>query len=248
MAKLDGKVAIVTGASSGMGWATAKAFAAQGAKVVAMARRKDHLAKLVAEITAANGVVVPMVGDVSKRDQVDHVVAETMKSFGRVDILANIAGINMTNHELSAMKASDWDQTIAINLTGAFNCQFAVMPIMRKQHDGLIIHVSSISGKWGDVSGAAYQASKHGLTGLAYATMIEERLNGIRVTVLYPGLTDTPILSTRPVLDPPEKLAKMMTAGDIADTCVFVAGMPARTYIAEIVMMPPALQCVGQAL
>ena len=148
-----------------------------------------------------------------------------MRRFGRVDVLANIAGINMTNHELSAMKPSDWDRTIAVNLTGAFNCTHALLPIMRKQHDGLIIHVSSVSGKWGDVSGAAYQASKHGLVGLAYATMLEERLNGIRVTLLFPGLTDTPILSTRPVPDSPEHLALMMTSGDIADACLFVANL-----------------------
>ena len=230
-----------------MGWATAKAFAREGAKVVATARRQGLLARLADEIAAEHAEAVPVSADISLRDQIDNVVAVAVQRFGRVDILANIAGINTPNHELAMVTHADWDQTIAINLTGAFNCTQAVLPAMRRQRDGLIIHVSSVSGKWGDVSGAAYQASKHGLAGLAYATMFEERLNGIRVTLLFPGLCDTPILSTRPVPDGPERLAAMMKPEDIAEACVFVAGLPARTYVAEIVMMPGLLQCVGQA-
>jgi serine 3-dehydrogenase (NADP+) len=247
MGRLEGKVAIVTGASSGMGWATALAFAREGAKVVVMARRQSLLEKLTEMIKERHGEAVPLAADISLREQVEKVVATTVRRFGRVDILANIAGINTTNHELTAVTQADWDRTIAINLTGAFNCTQAALPVMRRQQDGLIIHVSSVSGKWGDVSGAAYQASKHGLAGLAYATMFEERLNGIRVTLLFPGLCDTPILSTRPVPDSTEKLAAMMKPEDIAEACVFVGSLPARTYVAELVMMPGRLQCVGQA-
>jgi serine 3-dehydrogenase (NADP+) len=247
MEKLHGKVAIVTGASSGMGWATAVAFAREGAKVVATARRQNLLGKLSETIKESHGEVVTVAADVSVREQIEKVVATAVQRFGRVDILAHVAGINTNNHELIAVTPADWDRTIAINLTGAFNCTQAVLPVMRTQADGLIIHVSSVSGKWGDVSGAAYQASKHGLAGLAYATMFEERLNGIRVTLLFPGLCDTPILSTRPVPDSPEKLAMMMKPEDIAEACVFVGSLPARTYVAELVMMPGRLQCVGQA-
>ncbi len=247
MGRLEGKVAIVTGASSGMGWATAVAFAREGAKVVATARRRGRLDELVALIAGERGDAVAVAGDIAKRDQVDAVVHAAAQRFGRVDILANIAGINTTNHELATVTQRDWDETIAINLTGAFNCTQAVLPVMRRQRDGLIVHVSSVSGKWGDVSGAAYQASKHGLAGLAYATMFEERLNGVRVTLIFPGLCDTPILATRPVPDSRERLDAMMKPEDIAETCVYVASLPARAYVAELVMMPGRLQCVGQA-
>jgi serine 3-dehydrogenase (NADP+) len=230
-----------------MGWATAIAFAREGAKVVAMARTQRRLDELTAVIAGNRGEAIAVAGNIAKREQIEAVVHAALQRFGRVDILANIAGINTPHHELATVTQSDWDQTIAINLTGAFNCTQAVLPTMRRQGDGLLIHISSVSGKWGDVSGAAYQASKHGLAGLAYATMFEERLNGIRVTLIFPGLCDTPILATRPVPDSPERLDVMMKPEDIAETCVFIAGLPARTYVAELVMMPGRLQCVGQA-
>jgi NADP-dependent 3-hydroxy acid dehydrogenase YdfG len=116
---------------------------------------------------------------------------------------------------------------------------------MRDQKGGLIIHVGSISGLWGDYSGVAYQASKHGIVGLANATRMEERLNGIRVTVIYPGLCDTPILKNRPVPPTPEQRALMMQPEDIAAACVFAAALPPRTYVSDLVLMPGALQCNG---
>jgi serine 3-dehydrogenase (NADP+) len=248
MGKLDGKVAIVTGASSGMGWATALAFAREGAKLSLVARRQGLLDDLAGLIADQGGDVLTKAADVSNQSEIEAAVKATVERFGRVDVLANIAGINTSNHELAAVTHDDWNLTLAINLTGAFNCMKAVLPTMRRQRDGLIILISSVSGLWGDTSGAAYQASKHGLTGLAQATMIEERLNGIRVTVIYPGLCDTPILSTRAVPDSPEKLAKMMRPEDIADACIFAAGLPPRTYISHLVMMPGVLQCAGDAV
>ena len=246
MGKLEGKVAIVTGASSGMGWATALAFAREGATVVVTARRKDRLDELAAIMAGQGREVLALAADIARREEIEAVVQAALQRFDRVDILANIAGINTPNHELTVVTQEDWDRTIATNLTGAFSCTQAVLPTMRRQKDGLIVHVSSVSGKWGDVSGAAYQASKHGLAGLAYATMFEERLNGIRVTLIFPGLCDTPILATRPIRDSQERLDAMMKPEDIAETCVYVASLPARTYVAELVMMPGRLQCIGQ--
>jgi NAD(P)-dependent dehydrogenase (short-subunit alcohol dehydrogenase family) len=113
---------------------------------------------------------------------------------------------------------------------------------------GLIIQFSSVSGRWGDLSGAAYQASKHGIVGLCQATMVEERLNGIRVSAILPGLVDTPMPMRR--LQPPtrEILDKAMQPEDVAMGCVFLASLPARTYVPELIMMPPALQVVGRAM
>jgi NAD(P)-dependent dehydrogenase (short-subunit alcohol dehydrogenase family) len=245
MGRLAGQVAIIVGASSGMGRASALAFAAEGAKVAVAARRLGELDALVAEITGAGGMAMARAVDVAKRPEVDAVVQATVERFGRVDVLVNCAGVNTRDRQLALLEQAGWDRIIAINLTGAYHCTQAILPRMREQKGGLIIHVSSISGLWGDFSGAAYQASKHGLAGLANATMMEERLNGIRVTVVYPGLCDTPILSNRPVPPTREQRDLMMQPEDIAQACVFAASLPPRTYVADLVLMPGALQCNG---
>jgi serine 3-dehydrogenase (NADP+) len=247
LGKLEGQVAIVIGASSGMGYATAQAMADEGAKLVVAARRQEQIDELTATIRAKGGDVIGQVADVGKRADVGTVVQAALKAHGRVDVLVNAAGVNTPDRRIATMRQEEWDRLININLTGAFHCTQAVLPQMREQKNGLIIHITSISGKWGDLSGAAYQASKHGMVGLAYATMFEERLNGIRVTLIFPGLCDTPILKNRPRPLPQETRDKMMKPEDIAAACVFVASLPPRTFVPELVMMPPALQTIGQA-
>ncbi len=245
MGKLKGQVGIVVGASSGMGRATALAFAAEGAKTLVAARRKAELDTLVAEIGKAGGTALAEAADVARRADVDAVVQKAIDRFGRVDVLVFCAGVNAPNRQLAKLDQAGWDRIIGINLSGAFHCTQAVLPRMREQGGGLIIHIASISGLWGDFSGAAYQASKHGIAGLANATRMEERLNGIRVTVIYPGLCDTPILNNRPVPPNREQRAKMMQPEDIAAACVFAASLPPRTYVSDLSLMPGALQCNG---
>ena len=245
MGRLKGQMAIVVGASSGMGRATALAFVAEGAKVIVASRRQGELDALVAEIKRAGGEAIGLAVDVAKRPEVDAVVQTAAERFGRVDVLVNCAGVNTRDRQLALLDQAGWDRIIGINLTGAFNCTQAVLPRMRAQKNGLIIHVASISGLWGDFSGAAYQASKHGMVGLANATMMEERRNGIRVTVIYPGLCDTPILNNRVVPPTQEQRDLMMKPEDIAQACVFAASLPPRTYVADLVLMPGALQCNG---
>jgi NAD(P)-dependent dehydrogenase (short-subunit alcohol dehydrogenase family) len=245
MGRLKGQTAIVVGASSGMGRATALAFVAEGAKVALAARRQGEIDALAAEIKRAGGEAVAIAVDVAKRPGVDAVVQGAVERFGRVDVLVNCAGVNTRDREIARLDQAGWDRIIGINLTGAFNCTQAVLPRMREQKNGLIIHVSSISGLWGDLSGAAYQASKHGLVGLANATMMEERRNGIRVTVIYPGLCDTPILNNRAVPPTQEQRDLMMKPEDIAQACVFAASLPPRTYVSDLILMPGALQCNG---
>jgi len=245
MGRLDGQVAIILGASSGMGRATALAFCAEGAKVAVAARRQPELDELAQEIKAAGGDGLALAADVSKRGDLDTVVRRTLERFGKVDVLVNAAGVNVRNRQLAALDQAGWDRIIAINLTGAFHAMQAVLPTMRAHQGGLIIHISSISGLWGDFAGVAYQASKHGMVGLANATRMEERQNGIRVTVVYPGLCDTPILKNRAVPPTPEQRQLMMKAEDIADACVFAASLPPRTYVSDLVLMPTALQCNG---
>jgi NAD(P)-dependent dehydrogenase (short-subunit alcohol dehydrogenase family) len=245
MGRLKGQMAIVVGASSGMGRATALAFVAEGAKVIVASRRQGELDALVAEIKRAGGEAIAATVDVAKRSDVDAVVRVAVERFGRVDVLVNCAGVNTRDRQLALLDQAGWDRIIGINLTGAFNCTQAVLPRMREQKNGLIIHVSSISGLWGDFSGAAYQASKHGMVGLANATMMEERRNGIRVTMIYPGLCDTPILNNRVVPPTQEQRDLMMKPEDIAQACVFAASLPPRTYVSDLVLMPGALQCNG---
>jgi NAD(P)-dependent dehydrogenase (short-subunit alcohol dehydrogenase family) len=245
MGRLEGQVAIIVGASSGMGRATALAFVTEGAKVVVAGRRQAELDALVAEIKTLGGVAVGPAADVAQRRDVDAIVRTAVERFGKLDVLVNCAGINTQNRQLGRLDEEGWDRIIAINLTGAFHCTQAVLPRMRAQKNGLIIHVASISGLWGDFSGAAYQASKHGMVGLANATRMEERLNGIRVTVVYPGLCDTPILNNRPVPPTQEQRDLMMKPEDIAQACVFAASLPPRTYVSDLVLMPGALQCNG---
>jgi len=245
MSRLKGQVAIVIGASSGMGRATALAFVAEGAKVAISARRKAELDALVAEVKALGGEAIAHPADVSKRADVDAVVQAAVQRYGKVDVLVNCAGVNTQNRQLATLDQAGWDRIIGINLTGALHCTQAPLLKMREQKGGLIIHVASISGLWGDFSGAAYQASKHGIVGLANATRMEERLNGIRVTVIYPGLCDTPILNNRPVPPTKEQRDLMMKPEDIAQACVFAASLPPRTYVSDLVLMPGALQCNG---
>ncbi len=248
MDSLKGQSGIIMGASSGMGWACAMAFAAEGARLVVAARRKAELDHLLADITRAGGHGIAVAADVSKRANVDGVVQRAVQAFGRVDVLVNCAGVNIPNRTLAELEPAEWDRVIGINLTGAFHCTQAVLPTMRAQQGGLIINISSISGLWGDLSGAAYKASKHGISGLANAVMMEERGNGIRVTVIYPGLCDTPILKGRKVPFPPETRARMMQPEDIAQACVFAASLPPRTYCSDLVLMPGALQCNGHPM
>lgn len=248
MGRLENQVAIIVGASSGMGRAAAFAFAAEGAKVVMAARRKAELDSLLAEIVKAGGDALAKTADASARPDMDAVVQAAVERFGRVDVLVNCAGVNVPNRQLAKLDQAGWDRVIGINLTGAFHCTQAVLPRMREQKGGLIIHIASISGLWGDFSGAAYQASKHGIVGLANATRMEERLNGVRVTVIYPGLCDTPILKNRPVPPTQEQRDKMMKPEDIAQACVFAASLPPRTYVSDMSLMPGALQCNGSPI
>jgi serine 3-dehydrogenase (NADP+) len=248
MASISGQVAIVAGASSGMGRATALDLATEGCRVVAAARREEALQELAAEAAEAGHEIVIAKADVAQRSDVDRLIGSTVEQFGRVDILVNAAGTNTPVRLLPVLTDEEWHRLIDTNLHGAYYLTRAVLPHMRSQAGGLIIHIGSISGRWGDFSGAAYQASKHGLVGLAQATMIEERVNGIRVSVIFPGLCDTPLLKLRKTPPSQETLARAMQPEDIAMACLFIAKLPPRTYVPELIMMPGALQCVGQAV
>jgi NADP-dependent 3-hydroxy acid dehydrogenase YdfG len=246
MGNLSGQTAIVAGASSGMGRATALTLAKAGCRVMASARREEPLRELAAEVAAAGGELLYRTTDASKRSEVDALVADAVDRFGKVDFLVNSVGTNTPNRKLSVLTDENWHHLIDTNLHGAYHLTQAILPQFRKQRGGLLIHISSISGRWTDQSGAAYQAAKAGVIALASSTMLEERLNGVRVSVILPGLCDTPIMLKRSAPPSRETMDKALTPQDIADACLFLAGLPARAYVPELVMMAAGLQCVGQ--
>ena len=238
MGDLTGKVAIVVGASSGMGEATARTYVAAGAKVVLAARSADKLDELAAEL-GADSIACPT--DARDAAAAQAMVAKAVEIYGRVDILAYVTGTNIPDRALEVLTAETWDMMLNTNLTGAFHCTQAALPAMRAQGAGLIIYVSSGCVQKPDVSGVSYQATKHGMVGLAHGTFQEEKENGVRTCVIFPGLTDTPLVLKRPVPTPPEVVAQALQPQDVADACLFVAALPDRAYVPELVLLPAGL-------
>jgi NAD(P)-dependent dehydrogenase (short-subunit alcohol dehydrogenase family) len=239
------KTALVFGAGSGIGRATAIALARIGMRVGVVARSTGALETLAADVRNAGGTAEPIAADVTNREEVDAAVRRAVQLWDGLDVVVNSAGTNIKERRLERLSQADWSRMIAVNLDGAFHTTQAALGEMRSRGGGLIVQISSVSGRWADGSGAAYQAAKHGVVGLCQAAMYEERLNGIRVTAILPGLVDTPLVRRRPVPLPQEVLDQAMRPEDVAAACVFLAQLPARSYIPELIMMPPRLQCNG---
>lgn len=235
---LRDQVAVIVGASSGIGRETALGFARAGATTVLAARSQDRLHALAEEIGSAS-MVCPM--DVEDTASVGQAVESIIERLGRIDVLVYATGTNIPDRALDALTAETWGMMLATNLSGAFHCTQAVLPNMRGQGGGLIIYVSSVAVQLPDASGVSYQAAKHGLVGLAHGTFAEEQDSGIRTTVIFPGLTDTPLVLRRPTPTPPEVLAHALQPEDVAAACLFAASLPARARVPELMMMPSRL-------
>jgi len=236
--KLSGKNAVVTGGGSGIGEAIAGNLAAEGCRVVIAGRNVEKLREAAARYKGQPAIQVHAL-DVADRTSVDKLFTWAAKTIGPVHILVNAAGINIKNRSMAEMSPDDWDQIMAINATGAYNCIHAVLPQMRPRHDGLIINISSTSGKraW-KLGGVAYSASKFALAALSTAVANEEAANGIRVTTICPGEVDTPILANRPTPVSAEHRARILQPDDVAATALMVALLPPRAHVAEIVIKP----------
>jgi 3-oxoacyl-[acyl-carrier protein] reductase len=190
MARFDGKLALVTGASRGIGRAIAQALAADGAHVVLAARDAARLAESLAAIEAAGGHGETLDMDVSARDSVEAGVASILAGHGRIDLLVNNAGVTRDNLVVR-MKDEEWQQVLATNLTGAFLCTQAVLRPMLKQRAGRIVNVTSVVGLAGNAGQANYAASKAGLVGLTKSIAREVASRGITVNAVAPGFIDT---------------------------------------------------------
>jgi serine 3-dehydrogenase (NADP+) len=235
--KLEGKTAVIIGATSGMGRSTALLFAREGARLAIAGRRPGLLQELGEQIAAESGA--PALGvpcDVTRRDQVRDLLQVARAQLGKIDSIVFAAGINVKNRDLGSLRPETWDEMIGINLTGAYHCTQLAVPVFREQQDGLIIYISSIAAISAGVSGIAYAASKCGLDGLADGTMAEEKQHGIRTSVIYPGVCDTPLLQQRPNPPTPEVLQHALQPEDVADACLFIAALPTRCHVPKLVL------------
>ena len=231
---LDGKVAWITGGGSGIGLAAAVELAKLGAKVAISGRTRATLDAAVKQVKAQSYVC-----DVGDKHQVASTAAEIQSRLGRVDILLNSAGINLPKRSFREVSAEGWDEIVAVNLSGMFYCVQAVLAGMRTRQDGLIINVSSWAGRYAStLTGPGYNATKRAVIALTESINLEECTNGIRATSVLPGEAATPILEKRPVPPTPEVRAKMLQPEDLGRTLAFIATLPARVCVNEIIVSP----------
>ncbi len=222
------------GASTGIGAATARAFADAGAAVHAAARRRPELG------AAVTGHEL----DVVDRAAVD-ALARELTARGPVHAVVVSAGTNLPDRSLDRLSPEAWDMMLAVNLTGAFNVVHALLGALREAR-GDVVLIGSISGSWPDPSGSAYQAAKAGLLAFGRAAGFEEHAGGMRFTTVLPGVVDTPILDRRPAPPSSELRAHMLQPEDVAAACLFAVSLPPRAHVPELTILPRALQAIGK--
>lgn len=239
MSEQNKRVAWVVGGGSGMGLAGALALSQAGIHVVISGRRKDALEDAAAHIRQAGGNCSVEVLDITDPDAVMAVASRIETTHGRLDVLVNCAGMNVADRFWNKVSAADWKRVIDTNLNGNVYCIQAVLPLMRKQKDGLIINVSSWAARYPlYLAGPAYTASKHGLLALNESINMEEGFNGIRATALCPGEVVTPLLDKRPVPVPEHEKARMVQPEDVGRTILFIVETPKHVCLNEIVVSP----------
>lgn len=240
MKRLQDKTALVTGGGSGIGLATAQALLDEGARVAISGRDESKLRR-AAETLAAGERLVFHAADVADAAQVQALVDRVTKQFGRVDILVNNAGMNIKQRGVRELTPESWRTMTQANLDGAFFCIHAVLPQMLQRRDGVVINISSTAGKRpGPLGGAAYAAAKFGVRALGICLAEEVRDANIRVCNIYPGEVDTPILDNRPQPVTEEHRRRMLQAEDVAAAVLFVATLPPRVSVPELVIKPTA--------
>jgi NAD(P)-dependent dehydrogenase (short-subunit alcohol dehydrogenase family) len=194
MSDMNGRVALITGASSGIGRATAEAFAAKGAGVVVAARRQDELASLVTDIETRGGKATAIKTDVSAKKDVERMVAHAIEMYGRLDYAVNNAGIEGHLAGVTDLTEEDWGNVLNINLTGTFLClKYQARAMIAGGQGGAIVNIGSVNSFLGFPTGAAYVTSKHGMIGLTTSVSAELAPQGIRVNLVCPGVIDTPM-------------------------------------------------------
>lgn len=213
MGKLDDKVAIVTGASSGIGEAITKRFAQEGAMVVAIARRKDKLQGIIDKITAAGGKAVAVAGDVTREEDVQNAVKTAVDTFGKLDIVVNNAGVLDKLDPVGETDDETWQYVLDVNVTGPMRFYRAAIPEMLKQGKGVFVTVASVASLYGMRGGAAYTTAKHAALGLSRNTAFMYAKKGIRSNVIAPGFIETEMTESLGTADLNQESMSLLSAG-----------------------------------
>lgn len=242
--ELAGRVAAVTGASSGIGEATALALAGAGAAVAVGARRADRLEGLVAKIQAAGGTAIALPCDVTEEDQAVAFVNDTHAQLGRLDILVNNAGLMLLG-PVEGADLEEWRRMIAVNCLGLLYTTHAALPLMREGGGGHVVNVSSVAGRRASAFSAVYNLTKWGVNGFSEALRQEALHSNIRVTVVEPGWVETELLSqnTNPLVHKgaeklKESIGEVLSADDIASAILYAVVQPDHVSVSEVLVRP----------
>ena len=233
--KLAGKVALVTGASRGIGRAVAKRFAGEGAAVALAARTESDLEDAAREVEAAGGKALVLAADVADPDQAARLTSETVGKLGRLDILVNNAGIGARG-KVDELSLADWDRAFSVNLRGVFLVTRAAVPAMKKQGGGHIVNVSSVAGLVANPGVSAYNATKFGLMGFSESLMFELRHDHIKVSVICPGSTDTYFGVAGQPGGPGRE--NFLSADDVADAVLDIVTASSNALLSQVHLRP----------
>ncbi len=239
---IDGKVVVITGASSGLGEATARLLSAEGAIVVLGARRADRIQSLAKELIARGGKALAVTTDVARCDQVQKLVDAAVQTYGRIDVMINNAGL-MPQSPLERLKIDEWDRMIDVNLKGVLYGIAAALPYMKQQKAGHIINVSSVAGHKVHAGGAVYAATKHAVLALSEGLRQEVKPYNIRTTVISPGAVATELPNSVTEPDVAENMHKFyeafaIPADSFARAVAFAISQPDEVDVNEILFRP----------
>ncbi|MDP1675382.1 MAG: SDR family NAD(P)-dependent oxidoreductase [Bacteroidota bacterium] len=228
---LKNSVAIITGASKGIGRAVAIALSKEGVNVVLAARSTELLLMVQKEIAENGGKAISIATDVTSENAVQNLIIETQKKFGKIDILINNAGVGIFSNVID-LKTQEYEAMMDVNLKGVFLCSRAVLPAMIKQKKGEIINIASLAGKNSFAGGSVYSATKWGLIGFSRSLMLEVREYNIRVVTISPGSVNTHFA------DKEKNESQIIQPEDVAETVLFALTMPNRVNVSEIDIRP----------
>ena len=242
MAQLEGKVAIITGAGTGIGKGICRSFAREGARLVLASRNRANLEATADEVRSQGGTALVVPTDVTAEDQVRTLFEKTLEEFRRLDILVNNSGA-FDGGPLEDITLETWQKVVGVNLTGPFLCTREAMRIMKAQGGGRIINIGSISAQMPRMNHSPYTATKHGLTGLTKSTALEGRDFGIVASCLHPGN----VLTERPDgPDSPADREPMMSTDEIAKAALAMAALDSQVNMLEAIVLPVKQLYVGR--